>query len=101
MKKQKNPQNYRMADLGVTLQHLCSRLQEVRLQVALQVQVRDRILVRHLQQLRQSTIGDDTTLVCGVKARVALHIRRHMLRYLRLRSLGASSHTHERTQLRG
>jgi len=73
----------------------------VRLQEGLEVQVRDRVLVRHLQQAGEGAIGDDAALVGGVEARVRLHVVRHELRDLRLRALGTGRQAHERAQLRG
>ena len=58
------------------------------LQERLEVQVRDRVLVRHAQEAGQNTVGDDVTLVGGVKARVRLHVVGDELRDLRLRTLG-------------
>ncbi len=71
------------------------------LQERLEVQVRDRVLVRHAQEAGQDTVGDDVALVGGVEARVRLHVVRDELRDLRLRALGASGQLHERAQLRG
>lgn len=76
-------------------------LEEVSLQVGLEVQVRDRVLVRHLQQAGQHTIGDDVALVGGVKARVLAHVVGHELRDLRLGALRARRELHERAQVRG
>jgi len=73
----------------------------VDLQERLEVQVRDRVLVRHAQEAGQNTIGDDVALVGGVEARVRLHVVGHELRDLRLGALGASGQAHERAQLRG
>ena len=70
------------------------------LQERLEVQVRDRVLVRHAQEARQNTVGDDVALVGGVEARVRLDVVGHELRDLRLRALGASGQLHERAQLR-
>ena len=76
-------------------------LKKVDLQERLEVQVGDRILVRHAEEARQNTVGDDVALVGGVEARVGLHVVRHKLRHLRLRALGASGQLHERAELRG
>ena len=73
----------------------------MRLQEGLEVQVRDRVLVRDLQQAREGVVRDDAALVGGVEARVRLDIVRHELRDLRLRALGTSRQAHERAQLRG
>lgn len=70
------------------------------LQEGLEVQVRDRVLVRHAQEAGQHAIGDDVALVRGVEARVRLHVVGHELRDLRLRALGAGGQAHERAQLR-
>ena len=83
----------------LTLTHL--RLEEVNLEERLEVQVRDRVRVLDLQQAGQHAIGDDVTLVGGVKARVLLHVVRHELRDLRLRTLGTGWQLHERAQVSG
>jgi len=70
------------------------------LQERLEVQVRDRVLVRHAQEAGQNAVGDDVALVGGVEARVRLHVVRDKLRDLRLGALGASGQLHERAQLR-
>ena len=71
------------------------------LEVRLEVQVRDRVLVRHLQQAGQHTVGDDAALVRRVEARVRLDVVGDELRDLRLRALGASRQLHEGAELRG
>jgi len=73
----------------------------VDLQERLEVQVRDRVRILDLQQAGQHTIRDDVTLVGGVKARVLLHVVRHELRDLRLRTLRARRELHERAQVGG
>ena len=78
----------------------CLGLEKMHLQERLEVQVRDRVLIRHAQEAGQNTVGDDVALVGGVEARVRLHVVRHELRDLRLRALGASGQLHERAQLR-
>ena len=60
------------------------------LQERLEVQIGDRVLVRHAEEAGQYTVGDDVALIGGVKARVRLDIVRDELRDLRLRALGAS-----------
>ena len=77
------------------------RLNEVVLEVALQVEVRDRVLVRALEELGQNRIRDDATLVRRVKAVVALDVRRNELRHIRLRAEGVVRKSHEGAQLRG
>jgi len=79
----------------------CLGLKKVDLQERLEVEVGDRVLVRHAQEAGQNTVGDDVALVGGVEARVRLHVVGHELRDLRLRALGASGQLHERAQLRG
>ena len=76
-------------------------LEKMDLQERLEVQVGDRVLVRHAQETGENAIGDDVALVGGVKARVRLDVVRDKLRHLRLRALGASGQAHERAQLRG
>lgn len=61
-----------------------SRLDEVYLQVPLQVQVGHLVLVTHLQELRQSSVGKDAPLERGVKAVVGLHILGDEASHLRL-----------------
>jgi len=73
----------------------------VDLEVRLEVQVRDRVLVRDFQQAGEHAIGDDAALVRRVKARVSLDVVGDELRDLRLRALGASRQLHEGAQLRG
>jgi len=70
------------------------------LQEGLEVQVRDRVRVLHLQQAGQNAVGDDAALVGGVEARVLLDVGGHELRDLRLRALRARRQLHERAQLR-
>ena len=70
------------------------------LEVRLEVQVRDRVLVRDLQQAGQNAVGDDAALVRRVKARVGLDVVGDELRDFRLRALGASGQLHEGAQLR-
>jgi len=73
----------------------------VDLQERLEVEVRDRVLVRHAEEAGEDTVGDDVALVGGVKARVRLDVVGHELRDLRLRALRAGRELHERAQLRG
>ena len=71
------------------------------LQVALQVQVGYRVLVRDLEQLGKSGIGENATLVGGVKAVVLLHVGGHKLRHLRLGLHRAAGQAHKGAQLGG
>ena len=79
----------------------CLGLEKMHLQERLEVQVSDRVLVRHAQEAGQNAVGDDVALVGGVKARVRLHVVGDKLRDLRLRTLGTGGQAHERAQLRG
>jgi hypothetical protein len=76
------------------------RLEEVDLQEGLEVEVGDRVLVRHAEEAGENAVGDDVALVRRVKARVRLDVVGDELRDLRLRALGASGQAHERAQLR-
>ena len=71
------------------------------LQERLEVEVRDRVLVRHAEEAGEDAVGDDVALVGGVKARVRLDVVGDELRHLRLRALRARRELHERAQLRG
>jgi len=71
----------------------------VRLQVRLEVEVRDRVLVRDLEEARQDAVRNNAALVRRVEAVVRLHIGRHELRDLRLRALRTRRETHEGAQL--
>jgi len=71
----------------------------VNLQEALQVQVRHLLLVRRAQKLREGGVGQDTALELLVETAVALHVVGDELRHLRLRALGSSGNTHERSEL--
>jgi hypothetical protein len=78
-----------------------SSLDEVSLEEALEIEVGNSILISNLQELGESTVGDDTTLVSGVKASVRLHVGRHLLGNLSLRALRSGRDGQERAQLRG
>lgn len=69
------------------------------LEVRLEVEVRDLILVRNTEELRELRVGDDTALEVGVKAVVRLDLRRDELRDIRLRLEALDRETHERREL--
>jgi len=73
----------------------------VSLEVRLEVKVGNRVLVSDLKELGESTIGDDTPLVGGVKAAMGLDVLRNELGNISLRALRTSGDTKESAELRG
>ena len=88
-----------MKGLGVLV--YCLILLEVDLEEGLEVELRDLILVRNAEELRELGVRDDAALELGVLAVVGLDVVRDELRDLRLRALGARRDADERRELIG
>ena len=71
------------------------------LEEGLEVELRDLILVRDAEELRELGVRDDAALELGVLAVVGLDVVRDELRDLRLRALGARRDADERRELIG
>ena len=71
------------------------------LEEGLEVELRDLILVRDAEELRELGVRDDAALELGVLAVVGLDVVRDELRDLRLRTLGARRDADERRELIG
>lgn len=69
------------------------------LEELLEVELRDLILVRDTEELRELGVRNDAALELGVLAVVGLDVVRDELRDLRLRALGARRDAEERTEL--
>lgn len=80
---------------------VCLILLEVDLEERLEVELRDLILVRDAEELRELGVRDDAALELGVEAVVGLDVVRDELRDLRLRALGARRDAEERRELIG
>ena len=72
-----------------------SRLEEVDLQEALEVQIRDIIAILDTEELAKLGVRDNAALERRIKAAVRLHIPSNKLRNIRLAALGLGGKTHE------
>jgi len=79
----------------INLRRCYSRLEEVHLQEALEVQVGHLVLVRHTEELGELRVGEDAALEGRIKAVVALHVPRDKLRHIRLALEALGRETHE------
>ena len=77
------------------------RLDKVRLEELLEVQVRHLLVIADTEQLGELRIGHDAALVGRVEAPVGLDVLRHKLGHIRLRALGLGGQTHEGRHLVG